>query len=79
MSSNGSAGKTMAAFFAQAAHDSASLEVHLDHPNPGFQVQSGICYAAHEDFVVMGPEGAPARVCVPYHAIRWFRRLDDAV
>jgi len=66
-------------FFSGAANDRAVVEVHIDHPSTDYQRQSGTCYAAYRDYMVMGPEGAPARICLPYHAIRWFRRLDDKV
>jgi hypothetical protein len=72
-------GITIQKFFTKAAKASASIEVHIDHPQKDFQRQFGVCHRADEDFMVMGPEGAPARVCIPYHAIRWFRRLDDQV
>ena len=70
---------SLSEFFARAARDSAAVEVHIDHPSSDFQRQRGVCYGAHKEFLIMGPEGAPARVCVPYAAIRWFRRLDDRV
>jgi hypothetical protein len=70
-------GKTLEQFFAAAARAGANVEVHIDHPRPDYQRQTGTCYEAHQDFVVIGPEGAPARICLPYRAICWFRRLDD--
>ena len=70
---------TLVQFFSSAAKSGAQVEVHIDHPQPDYQRQSGVVYEAHGEFLVMGPEGAPARVCVPYTAIRWFRRLDDQV
>lgn len=73
------AGKTIAEFFAGAAQGGALVEVHIDHPSPDYQRQSGMVYEAHAEFVVIGPEGAPQRICLPYAAIKWFRRLDDNV
>jgi len=66
-------------FFHGASEAQTLIEVHIDHPVAGYQQQTGICYRACEDFLVMGPEGAPARICIPYFAIRWFRRLDDQI
>jgi hypothetical protein len=71
--------KTLYDFFQSAARNKAMVEVHIDHPSPDFQRQRGICYDAHKEFFVVGPEGAPARVCVPYSAVKWFRRGDDKV
>jgi len=68
---------TLHEFFARAARDQAPVEVHIQHPNSEYQRQRGVCYQAHKDFLVMGPEGAPARVCLPYASVVWFRRLDD--
>lgn len=73
------AGKTFFDFFSQAARDAAPVEVHIDHPLPDYQRQNGLVYGAHRDFAVIGPEGAPARICVPYDAIKWFRRHDNQV
>lgn len=70
---------TLQTYFAAAAASGALIEVHLNHPQEDFQRQTGICYQAHAEFLVMGPEGAPSRVCVPYQSICWFRRLDDVV
>jgi hypothetical protein len=72
-------GKTLQEFFAGAAQSGALVEIYIDHPREDFQRQSGIVYEAHAEFAVIGPEGAPARICLPYAAMRWFRRLDDAV
>ena len=75
----GSKGKSLETYFAAAAKVGAQIEVHVDHPKSEYQRQSGVCYAGEAEYLVMGPEGAPARVCIPYAAIRWFRRMDDRI
>ncbi|MBT8492528.1 MAG: hypothetical protein KJO07_05675 [Deltaproteobacteria bacterium] len=74
-----SAAKSFFDFFQQATLDSATVELHLDHPLSDFHKQTGMVYGAHRDFAVIGPEGTPVRVCIPYDAIRWFRRMDNQV
>lgn len=64
---------TLQSFFAEAAKTGAAIDLWIDHPNPDYQYQSGVCYQAAEEFLVMGPEGSPARICIPYQAVRWFR------
>lgn len=63
-------------FFAEAAKNASQVDIWIDHPSPDFQYQTGVCYLAAADYLMMGPAGAPERVCVPYQAIRWFRSID---
>ena len=65
--------QTMQMYFADAAKAASPIDVWIDHPKAEFQYQSGVCYQANADHLVMGPEGSPVRVRIPYHAIRWFR------
>lgn len=67
---------TLQGFFAEAARSGSHIDVWIDHPDSEFQFQTGVCYQAAAEYLVMGPEGAPVRVCIPYHAIRWFRATD---
>ncbi len=69
--------KSMRAFFVAACARDAVIDVWIDHPNEDYAHQSGQCLAAHEDYFVVGPVGAPGRVCIPYAAVRWFRSPDE--
>jgi hypothetical protein len=68
---------TLHNFFAEAAKNASQVDVWIDHPSPDFQFQTGVCYQAAAEYMMIGPEGSPARVCIPYHAIRWFRAIDN--
>ena len=67
---------TLQSFFAEAAKNASQIDVWIDHPNPDFHFQTGVCYEAAAEYLMMGPEGSPARVGIPYDAIRWFRAVD---
>lgn len=71
--------KTLREFFTAAARAGAVVDVHINHPHADYQRQTGVVYEAHAEFAVIGPEGAPQRVCLPYAAMCWFRRQDDNV
>jgi|GEM_PF-6901208 len=69
--------KTIADFFSEAAAARVVVDVWIDHPHGEFIQQNGICLEANADYFVIGPENAPGRICIPYGALRWFRRPDQ--
>ncbi len=69
---------TIRDYFSKAASARAMVDVWIDHPHADFLHQSGLCYEAHADYFVIGPENAPGRVCIPYDSLRWFRRPDQS-
>jgi len=69
--------KTMQDYFSEAAAQRALVDVWIDHPHHDFIHQSGVCYEAHADYFVIGPEDSPGKVCIPYDSLRWFRRPDQ--
>ena len=67
----------MRVFFTAAAARGAEVEIWIDHPVQDFCLQTGVCLEAGEDYLVIGPKGAPGRIGIPFDAIRWFRALDE--
>ncbi len=65
-------------FFNEAKARGVELEIWIDHPAENFRRQAGVCLEANADYFVIGPMGAPGRVCIPYHALRWFRVPEDS-